>query len=340
MYHRNKIFVTEEIQKERTKRKRVDDESDTPGIYQIGNCHHLFKRLRKHRTRQEAINMVELELTAQCDKTDIPLGVRRLFRFLALLDVMGTFHWADVRFELNEQMLRRLVATHLILIVGKEEYAQHKTMLLNMIDRTLDLSKLVHVTWITNRMNCMANNIYIMRCIPLINNFLHGIWLIVNVCMVNNIYIMRCILLINNFLHGIWLIANVCMVSTGQNGKTTTLSRFLAALSIMGVNGGPMVYVYSISRDKAADVINGARDYINYAKTNDDVKILLAKYGIVVNPYTSSNQTSYSIRSSVNKDAVNHVRARPKGADSCRGDNPSACIFDEMGFLQADFWFV
>jgi phage terminase large subunit-like protein len=124
----------------------------------------------------------------------------------------------------------------------------------------------------------------------------------------------------------------------GQNGKTTLMGRFLAALSIMGVNGGAMVYVYSVSRDKAADLIDKAREYINYCRDKETVRLALAKYGIAVQSYTTTNQTSYTIRSSINPDVVNLVRARPKGADSCRGDNPDACFFDEMGFIQANFW--
>lgn len=94
------------------------------------------------------------------------------------------------RFAENEEMLRRFTATHLRLIVGREEYNKHQATLLSIIDSKNDLSKLVHLTWITNR----------------------------------------------------------------QNGKTTTLAKFLAAMAMVSPCGGPLIYVYSTTRDRAVEV--------------------------------------------------------------------------------------
>lgn len=45
-------------------------------------------------------------------------GEVRLARFMAVLELLGTAPWASKRFEVNEKILRRMVASHMTLIVG------------------------------------------------------------------------------------------------------------------------------------------------------------------------------------------------------------------------------
>ena len=211
---------------------------------------------------------------ATSDET-VPLGVSRLFRFLAVLQIIGTAPWANVKFKENEQMLLKIIATHLILIVGKEEYARHRATLLSIIDSKTDLSKLVHLTWITNR----------------------------------------------------------------QNGKTTTLAKFLAAMAIMSPAGGPLIYVYSTTRDRAIELIDGAKRYIDWILQEKPVRDAVEALGLTITTYSLNNTIGFSIPSFVDPTVVNTVKARPKTADSCRGDAPRACMFDEVGFVSADFWY-
>jgi len=200
---------------------------------------------------------------------DVPLGVRRLFQFLAVLDFLGNAPWANVRFPENEAMLRKFTATHLILIVGREEYGKHRGTLLSIIDSVSDLSKLVHLTWITNR----------------------------------------------------------------QQGKTTTLAKFLAAMAMISPMGGPLIYVYSTTRDRAQELIDNAKRYIDWVLHDPRNVDIFTSWGLHVKSYTANNTIGFSLPSFLDNRIVNDIKARPKTADSCRGDAPRACMFDEVAFV-------
>lgn len=219
----------------------------------------MWNKLFKKKTPKQSIFSTEIA-------TGVPLAHARLFRFMAVLSLFNTVHWSNIRFPPNEQMLKRMTATHLALIVGKSEYQKHKTELLGIISRKMNLSLLTHIVWITNR----------------------------------------------------------------QNGKTTTLSKFLAAMAIMGVSGGPLMYVYSTNRDRAVELVEGAKRYINEAKDNPELKKKFQQIGVNIHPYDVNNTVGFAMRSSSDESVINVIKARPKTADSCRGDAPHACVFDEV----------
>jgi len=276
-YLRKKIFS--QTGKEETKKATKKTKS-----YRTSSLS-LWDTLKRRKTANDAIEEADRVVLQNNIDTTMPLGIMRLFKFLAVLDFLGTAHWANVKFGENELMLRRLVATHLILIVGREEYEANKLELLSIIDAKMDLSKLVHIVWVTNRYEVTKPAQRVTVYSP----------------------------------------TSICR----QNGKTTTLARFLAAMAIMSPIGGPLIYVYSTTRDRAIELIDGAKRYIDDIRDKPERKLKLASFGVKLGIYEKNNSIGFSIRSALNPTAVNTIKARPKTADSCRGDAPRACMFDE-----------
>jgi hypothetical protein len=206
---------------------------------------------------------------------EVPLGVRRLLRFIDVLDIF-TAPWAPIQFEENEQMLKQLIATHLKLIVGKKEWKEHKSRLLAILDTDVELARKQNVVWITNR----------------------------------------------------------------QQGKTSTLAKFLAVLAYLSPEGGSLVYVYSTSRDRAQELIDASRKYLWWATSTPEIVDALADYGLEPPKFKSDNASGFKLQSATNSVAVNLIKARPKSVESCRGDAPHSAFFDEVAFVTEDFWCV
>lgn len=124
---------------------------------------------------------------------------------------------------------------------------------------------------------------------------------------------------------------NLVWVTNRQQGKTTTLGKFIAALAIASHAGGQLVAVYSTSLDRAQELAKAAKQYIYWLQTpegacEDYPNVTLEK----------NNERVFVVN---NGTACNHVVARPKNPDSCRGDAPEAAFFDEVGFIDANFWY-
>ncbi len=49
--------------------------------------------------------------------------------------------------------------------------------------------------------------------------------------------------------------SNICWITNRQQGKTTTLSKFIAALAVGSVAGGNLCFVYSTGLDRAQEVV-------------------------------------------------------------------------------------
>ena len=185
----------------------------------------------------------------------------RLFRFLRLLRWMGTAPWANVDFNINSIILNRLTASHLHLIVGKQEFNDApRAVLFKAISPKLNLQDSQNLVWITNR----------------------------------------------------------------QNGKTSTIGRFIAALAISSPVGGMLATIYSTSLDRAVELKKSAMAYIHWMMSKGahpewkHLKLIM------------SNYTTFALQNGTGA-AINTVIARPKSADSCRGDAPEAAFFDEIG---------
>ena len=190
--------------------------------------------------------------------TDLPPGQRRLLRFLNLLAEFDRAPWANIDFDLNQAMIRRLTQAHLAVIVG--EYYDDEKAALEAMCNSPDRAN--NVVWITNR----------------------------------------------------------------QQGKTTTLSKFLAALMALAPVNGSLCCIYSTNYDRATELLKGAKMYL----ANMGQKHQLLPEVI------SNNERSMTLRT---VDGYTHsAAARPRNPNSCRGDAPKAALFDEIAFVQEDFW--
>jgi hypothetical protein len=125
--------------------------------------------------------------------------------------------------------------------------------------------------------------------------------------------------------------SNLIWITNRQNGKTSTLGRFIAALAVSSPTGGSLSTIYSTSLDRAVELKKAALQYVHWltgaGKHSEFENISLVH----------SNYTSFSVRTQ-DDNAVNLVTARPKNPDSCRGDAPESCFFDEIGFMAETMW--
>jgi hypothetical protein len=124
---------------------------------------------------------------------------------------------------------------------------------------------------------------------------------------------------------------NLVWVTNRQQGKTTTLARFVAALAIASPVGGVLFTVYSTSLDRSIELVKGAKQYLHWMRTpagrHIDWNIELVR----------DNERMFTCTSSGGH-ICNTVIGRPKNPESCRGDAPHAAIFDEIGFIGRALW--
>ena len=124
---------------------------------------------------------------------------------------------------------------------------------------------------------------------------------------------------------------NLVWVTNRQQGKTTTLGKFLAAMAVASPMGGLLFAVYSTSLDRAQELTKAAREYVYWmmspeGASDDFPNVSLDRNNERLFVVTNGGPTK------------NMILARPKNPDSCRGDAPHACIFDEAAFVSKDFW--
>ena len=100
--------------------------------------------------------------------------------------------------------------------------------------------------------------------------------------------------------------------------------RFIAALAIASPTGGQLCTIYSTSLSRAVELKKAAVTYLNWITTKGahpewpNLKIVMCNF------------TTFAVQNGPGA-AINTVVARPKSADSCRGDAPECCFFDEIG---------
>jgi len=118
---------------------------------------------------------------------------------------------------------------------------------------------------------------------------------------------------------------NLVWVTNRQQGKTTTIGRFLALLAVTSDAGGLLATVYSTSLDRAQELVKSTKQFLYWhQQTGGNIK------------FVRDCERSFVLR---NAYTDNEVAARPKAVDSCRGDAPSAAFFDEVGFVDQNFWY-
>lgn len=131
---------------------------------------------------------------------------------------------------------------------------------------------------------------------------------------------------------------NIIWITNRQQGKTSTLAKFLAAMSFMSPCGGNLFCVYSTNLDRAQEVTRAAKKYLYWIISEDEVAIKIRQLGLKVPTMKQDNERVYAVTGQYDT-VINTIIARPKNPDSCRGDAPRAAIFDEIGFVSADFWY-
>lgn len=190
------------------------------------------------------------------------VGVTRLLRFLRVARELSSAPWANKQFVVNEQIFRRLTASHLAIIVGEPEAKAERGVLMRLLSVTEKLDTAQNLCWITNR----------------------------------------------------------------QQGKTTTVGKFLACISLTGIVTGLLATVYSTSLDRAQELVKAAKQYLYwYNQRHPGVKFVRDTDRM----YTLLNLAGCQVE----------IAARPKNTDSCRGDAPACAFFDEVGFVQEAFWY-
>lgn len=127
---------------------------------------------------------------------------------------------------------------------------------------------------------------------------------------------------------------NLVWITNRQQGKTTTMGRFIAALSLACQVGGTLACVYSTKQDRAAELCQAAKAYIYWMQLptgrHPDWPSI---------EFDCDNHQRYTLRVGPPGSPSAMVCARPKNADACRGDAPSAAFFDEIAFTSANFWY-
>jgi len=120
---------------------------------------------------------------------------------------------------------------------------------------------------------------------------------------------------------------NLVWVTNRQQGKTTTIGRFLALLAASSDAGGLLSTVYSTSLDRAQELVKSAKQFLYWHIHSGGTPKL---------KFVRDCERSFVLK---NKYTENEVAARPKAVDSCRGDAPSAAFFDEVAFVDSNFWY-
>jgi hypothetical protein len=111
----------------------------------------------------------------------------------------------------------------------------------------------------------------------------------------------------------LWNIQNLVWITNRQQGKTTTLGKFLAAISLAAQNSGTcLACVYSTKLERAGELLAAARQYLYWMQQPE------GRHPEWENiTFERDNEKQYNV--SVNGGPVQVVFARPKSPDTCRG---------------------
>ena len=120
-------------------------------------------------------------------------------------------------------------------------------------------------------------------------------------------------------------------VTNRQQGKTTTICKFLTALAIASPRGGNLAFVYSTSLDRAQEVLRGVKAMLRWVI---GLKVLpsIGYHGVRM---VRDNEIMFGLETG---GVENVMRARPRNTASCRGDAPGSVIIDEIAFIESKFF--
>ena len=115
--------------------------------------------------------------------------------------------------------------------------------------------------------------------------------------------------------------ANVVWVARRQQGKMTTLARFIATMVCGASAEASLVFIYSTSKGRATSILDLVKKHLHALDSGPTV----VDNGDWITVTTSDNHT-------------NTVEARPTDPSACADDSPTAAFFDEIGFVPDVFW--
>lgn len=125
---------------------------------------------------------------------------------------------------------------------------------------------------------------------------------------------------------------SISWICNRQQGKTTSTSIFIAALSLVSQQGGNLCFIYSTSLDRACEVLKATKSYVYWVLAQEPKMSELT--GIKIG---RDNQREFMI---VDPDGTAKLlMARPRTIESCRGDAPASVVVDEAAFVRPD-WFT
>lgn len=107
-------------------------------------------------------------------------------------------------------------------------------------------------------------------------------------------------------------VQNLVWITNRQQGKTTTLGKFLAAISLAAVTGGAtcLACVYSTKLERAGELLAAARQYLYWMQTPEGAH---PEWSDIT--FDRDNEKQFSV--SVNGGPPQTVFARPKNPDTC-----------------------
>lgn len=225
----------------------------------------LIQNYQLARAKRQRLN----NSTAAALQTADPVA-NDILRFVRLIAHLGTAPWSNQRFGPNDEIMSRLIASHLKLITEATEiHPKYYTLIDSALARKGILMRSNNLVWVTNR----------------------------------------------------------------QQGKTTTLGKFIAAITLAAkLPGGILCCVYSTKLDRAAELLKAAKEYLHWMQAegaHDEWRDIR---------FERDNATSFEV--GCNGKPAQQVLARPKNPDTCRGDTFKSGIFDEAAFTSAGFWYT
>jgi len=129
------------------------------------------------------------------------------------------------------------------------------------------------------------------------------------------------------------LTQNVVWITNRQQGKTTAIGKFIAALALTARPCKTLACVYSTKLDRASELVRAAKDYL-YWMQGDGKHHLWPTIQL-----DRDNERGFSIVVEPGC-PPSEVVARPRNADACRGDAPATAFFDEIAFMTDSFWYT
>lgn len=69
-------------------------------------------------------------------------------------------------------------------------------------------------------------------------------------------------------------------------------------------------------------LIDGAKRYIDWILHDKGLRAMFEAFGLTISRYVANNTIGFALPSFMDPRKINIIKARPKTADSCRGDAP------------------